>query len=126
MTKRRSDKASANPSDTKTKRSGGRARGREPTAKMEAAAPTSGAPPFEAADIETMLRPLARRHCEAAIAALAAVVADPAAPASARITAATTLIGWAFGREAAGGEGAAKRGMAEQVVRLTWGETETS
>lgn len=72
-----------------------------------------------------MLRPLARRHCEAAIAALAAVVADPAAPANARITAATTLIGWAFGREAAGGEGAAKRGMAEQVVRLTWGESET-
>jgi hypothetical protein len=98
---------------------------RQATKASSAKAAAASAATPEAADIETMLRPLARRHCEAAIAALAAVVADPAAPANARITAATTLIGWAFGREAAGGEGAAKRGMAEQVVRLTWGESET-
>lgn len=126
MTKRGGDRASADDPGARTKRNSRRpAKSEAPKISLGMAMPDAAAP-LETADIETMLRPLARRHCEAAIAALAAVVADPAAPAGARITAATTLIGWAFGREAAGADGAAKRGMAEQVVRLTWGETETS
>lgn len=78
-------------------------------------------------DPDKTLRELARRHCATAIAALAAVVADAEAPAGARITAATTLLGWAFGREGSDtsgkGQGARKPPETEQVIRLAWMET---
>lgn len=77
-------------------------------------------------DADRVLRDLARGHCAAAIAALAAVVSDAEAPAGARITAATTLLGWAFGLEGStpSGKGPSGRKASgpEQVVRLAWME----
>jgi hypothetical protein len=90
-----------------------------------AAGSGSGNP--EVIDPDRELRELARRHSAAAIAALACVVSDTEAPAGARITAATTLLGWAFGREggdgAGKGQGARKPSSTEQVIRLAWMET---
>jgi hypothetical protein len=64
---------------------------------------------------------LARKHADAAVAALAAVMKDETATAAARISAASTLLQWGFGRTAAAVKGkAADNG--EQIIRLTWGE----
>jgi hypothetical protein len=80
-------------------------------------------------DAGRILRDLARGHCAAAIAARAAVVSDAEAPAGARITAATTLLGWAFGSENGAllqkGQGGRKASHTEQVVRLAWMEPKT-
>ncbi|MGH6879758.1 hypothetical protein [Hypericibacter sp.] len=80
-------------------------------------------------DADRVLRDLAQGHCAAAIAALAAVVSDAEAPAGARITAATTLLGWAFGSESGAlpgkGLGGRKASHTEQVVRLAWMEPKT-
>ena len=86
------------------------------------AEPSAGQEP-----VEMLLRRLARRHCRAAIRALSVVVKDSQTPAGARITAATTLVGWALGREssegAGKGQGAGKPSNTEQVVRLAWMES---
>jgi hypothetical protein len=93
------------------------------TAESDKADPKSVEP-------EAVLRALARHHCAAAIAALAEVVSEPGAPAGARITAATTLLGWAFGREGgetiAKGQGARRPSNTEQVIRLAWLETKAA
>jgi len=60
----------------------------------------------------------ARRHARLAIETLAAVMADPAAAPTMRISAATTLLQWAYGKPTAEGEGAG--GKTEQVIRLAW------
>lgn len=63
-------------------------------------------------------RASARRHARLAIETLAAVMADPAAAPTMRISAATTLLQWAYGKPTAEGEGAG--GKSEQVIRLAW------
>jgi len=101
---------------------------RESTTKTRRYPPakTEPAPDPAPAEPDKALRELARRHCAAAIGALAAVVADAEAPAGARITAATTLLGWAFGRESGDGLGKGpatrKPTETEQVIRLAWME----
>jgi hypothetical protein len=94
------------------------------TAESDKADPKSVEP-------EAVLRALARHHCAAAIAALAEVVSEAGAPAGARITAATTLLGWAFGREGGGetiakGRGPRRPSSTEQVIRLAWLETKAA
>jgi len=63
---------------------------------------------------------LARRHAAAAVASLAAVLDDETATPASRISAATALLQWGYGRP--GTQAKAKIDEAsEQVVRLTWG-----
>ena len=71
------------------------------------------APPIER--VET----LAQRHAKRAIATLAAVIDDETATPATRISAATALLQWGYGRPGTkmkAGEGG------EQIIRLTWGE----
>jgi hypothetical protein len=75
---------------------------------------------------------LARQHAAAAIQALAGVLADATATPATRISAASALLQWGYGKpgiqakvKADGvkaGEGKADEG--EQYVRLIWGEPE--
>jgi hypothetical protein len=58
---------------------------------------------------------LARRHAEAAIAALIEVVGDRSAPPASRISAASALLNWGFGKSSADEEGS--DGPAELVIR---------
>jgi hypothetical protein len=74
---------------------------------------------------EHYVRRLARDHCRGAMRALAAVAKDTESPASARITAATSLVAWALGFPADAAPspseiGSGKRAASEQVVRLAW------
>jgi hypothetical protein len=63
---------------------------------------------------------LARRHAAAAVASLAAVLDDEEATPSVRISAATALLQWGYGRPGTQPKG--KPGdSGEQVVRLSWG-----
>jgi hypothetical protein len=71
---------------------------------------------------------LARRHAAAAIQALAAVLVDETATPAVRISAASALLQWGYGRpgvqaKAKAGEGKPGEG-GEQYVRLIWGEPE--
>ena len=62
---------------------------------------------------------LARRYAAAAVASLAAVLDDETATPASRISAATALLQWGYGRP---GQPKGKPGEgAEQNVRLTWG-----
>ena len=66
------------------------------------------------------MRTIARGHGEAAIAALAAVMNDASASPAARVSAASTLLTWGFGRPGQqAGEGKGER-VRERVVRLGW------
>src|SRR5689334_3486761 len=58
---------------------------------------------------------LARRHAEAALAALIEVVGDCTASPAARISAASTLLNWGFGKAAPAGDD--DNGPAELVIR---------
>ena len=77
--------------------------------------------PPRKAETPRKIESLARRHAEAAMAALAAVLQDKNATPAARISAASTILQWGFGRPAASVKG--KPGeAAEQIIRLSWGE----
>jgi len=58
---------------------------------------------------------LARRHAEAALAALIEVVGDRTASPAARISAASALLNWGFGKPGAGDD--EDNGPAELVIR---------
>jgi hypothetical protein len=58
---------------------------------------------------------LARRHAEAALAALIEVVGDRTASPAARISAASALLNWGFGKSGAGDDEV--NGPAELVIR---------
>ncbi|WP_374656138.1 hypothetical protein [Dongia sp.] len=62
---------------------------------------------------------LAQQHAKRAIAALADVIDDETATPATRISAATAMLQWGYGRP--GGKLKAGEG-GEQVIRLTWGE----
>ncbi|WP_374382956.1 hypothetical protein [Dongia sp.] len=67
------------------------------------------------------LETLAQRNARRAIAALVAVVEDEAATHATRISAATAILQWGYGRPG----GKAKPGEGgEQIVRLVWGSEE--
>jgi hypothetical protein len=68
------------------------------------------------------LQPLAQGQARRAIEALVAVMTDATAPAAARISAATTLLTWGYGRPQGEGE-CAPGARAEPVIRLAWKET---
>lgn len=71
-----------------------------------------------------VIETLARRHAATAVSALAAVLVDEAATPAVRISAATALLQWGYGRPGtqSGAQAKGKPGEAgEQVVRLTWG-----
>ncbi|WP_374374806.1 hypothetical protein [Dongia sp.] len=72
-------------------------------------------------DARKSLERLAQQQSRAAIAALAAVMADESAPPAARITAANTLLQWGFGKPNAGQKEDAPAEKSEQIVRLCWG-----
>ncbi len=59
---------------------------------------------------------LARRHAEAALSALIEVVGDRAASPAARISAASALLNWGFGKSNPAGDGG-NDGPAELVIR---------
>ena len=64
------------------------------------------------------LEALARQHAKRALAALAEVIDSEEATPATRISAATAILQWGYGRPSVKG----KPGEAgEQVVRLTWG-----
>lgn len=70
------------------------------------------------------VRALAREHAAAAVAALAAVMNDPAATPAARVPAASALLNWGYGKPGPGpadGTATGGRGVTEQVIRLVWG-----
>jgi hypothetical protein len=74
-----------------------------------------GAPPK--AGIESpAISTLARRHAEAALAALIEVVGDRTASPAARISAASALLNWGFGKSNAAGDDG-DDGPAELVIR---------
>jgi hypothetical protein len=63
---------------------------------------------------------LARRHAEAALAALIEVVGDRTASPAARISAASALLNWGFGKSGAGDD--ENNGPAELVIRWRNGQ----
>lgn len=64
------------------------------------------------------LEDLARRHARRAVEALAKVIDDAEATPATRISAATAILQWGYGRPG----GKPKPGEAgEQIIRLTWG-----
>lgn len=63
---------------------------------------------------------LARRHAAAAVSALASVLVDETATPAVRISAATALLQWGYGRPGTQGKSKPSEG-GEQLVRLTWG-----
>lgn len=65
------------------------------------------------------LESLAQQHAKRAIAALAEVIEDETASPATRISAASTILQWGYGRP--GGKVKAGEG-GEQIIRLTWGE----
>jgi hypothetical protein len=74
-----------------------------------------------AAQSQAAIAALARRHAEAALAALVEVMGDRSATAAARISAASAVLTWGFGRATAAGEGEdgenGKNGPTELVIR---------
>jgi hypothetical protein len=64
------------------------------------------------------IRRLARAHAEAAVAALATVMADAKATPAARVSAASVLLNWGFGKP--GGDGGVEEKKKERVIRLAW------
>ena len=60
---------------------------------------------------------LARRHAEAALAALVEVMADRGATPAARISAASAVLNWGFGKAAAGEGEENEDGPVELVIR---------
>src|SRR5262249_54041180 len=72
-----------------------------------------------AAQSQAAIAALARRHAEAALAALVEVMGDRNATPAARISAASAVLTWGFGRAAAaGGEGEDRgNGPTELVIR---------
>ncbi|MEX1206422.1 MAG: hypothetical protein WEB85_14355 [Dongiaceae bacterium] len=70
-------------------------------------------------DADPEIGALARRHAEAAVAALVAVMSDADATPAARVSAASALLNWGYGKA---GPAAPEGGDAgPQVVRLVWG-----
>ncbi len=61
---------------------------------------------------------LARRHAGAAVAALVAVMSDDDATPAARVSAASALLNWGYGKA---GPAAAEADAGPQIVRLVWG-----
>jgi hypothetical protein len=74
-----------------------------------------------AKDARKSLENLAQQQHKAAIAALAAVMADESAPPAARITAANTLLQWGFGKPTVAPKEETAAEKSEQIVRLYWG-----
>lgn len=71
---------------------------------------------------------MARRHAAAAIQTLAAVLVDATATPATRISAASALLQWGYGKpgiqaKVKAGDGKPGEG-GEQIVRLIWGEPE--
>lgn len=66
------------------------------------------------------LRELARRHTEAAIAALVAVMQDPEAAPMARNAAANAVLQWGHGRPGSGDFGRHESKKQEQMVIICW------
>jgi hypothetical protein len=100
----------------------------DPAPQPRARATASGVTSKDREPADHYVRRLARDHCRGAMRALAAVAKDTDSPASARITAATSLVAWTLGyppdgapptAETSGG----RRGTPEQVVRLSWMES---
>jgi hypothetical protein len=60
---------------------------------------------------------LARRHAEAALAALVEVLADRSATPAARISAASAVLNWGFGKAATGEGEESENGPVELVIR---------
>jgi hypothetical protein len=85
----------------------------------------SDGPPDEAlraaSGDKAALRRLASRHAEAAVAALAAVMADENATPAARVSAATALLAWGFGRSSAEDAEAGRDQEPARIVKLVWG-----
>jgi hypothetical protein len=68
------------------------------------------------------VRALARTHADAAVAALAAVMTDADATPAARVSAASALLSWGYGKSGPGAAGdKPDQRKLEQVVRLVWG-----
>jgi hypothetical protein len=67
-------------------------------------------------DQQPAIAALARRHAEAAIAALIEVVGDRATSPAARISAASALLNWGFGKSVPAGDDG-DEGPAELVIR---------
>lgn len=77
------------------------------------------APTSRPDDADPEIGALARRHAEAAVAALVAVMRDDDATPAARVSAASALLNWGYGKA---GPAAPEGGESEpQVVRLVWG-----
>jgi hypothetical protein len=69
------------------------------------------------------VRLLARRQAEAAVAALAVVMEDAQASAAARVSAASALLNWAYGKTATERQDTAKDGgPALKVIKLQWAD----
>ncbi len=66
------------------------------------------------------VRRLARVHAEAAVAALAAVMTDAEATPAARVSAASALLGWGYGRSGSSGKDGGEK-VIEKVVEVVWG-----
>lgn len=65
------------------------------------------------------LEALAQQHAKRAVAALAEVIEDETASPATRISAASAILQWGYGRP--GGKVKPGEGS-EQIIRLTWGE----
>ena len=66
------------------------------------------------------LETLAQRHAKRAVAALVAVIEDEETTPATRISAATAILQWGYGRP--GGKAKAGESGGEQMIRLVWGE----
>jgi hypothetical protein len=99
-----------------TKRPAAAERRPDKPAEPEAPRPVAAEPAADA------LQPLAQGQARRAIEALVAVMTDAAAPPAARISAATTLLTWGYGRPQGEGE-CAPGARTEPVIRLAWKET---
>ena len=70
--------------------------------------------------------PLARRHAEAAVAALVAVMNDAEAAPAARVSAASALLNWAYGKTATERKDAAgAKAPSVKVIKLRWSDERT-
>jgi len=80
---------------------------------------TASAPSPKPDQLTSDIAALARRHTEAALGAFVAVMQDGGAPAAARVSAATQILTWGYGKSVGAGEGT---GDEPKMVRLTWEE----
>ena len=113
---------------TKQPRRAGRKRASEGsgTAVASDKPPTNTPAPPKAAKrrqaTDPAVRVLARAHADAAVAALAAVMTDADATPAARVSAASALLSWGYGKSGPGAAGdKPDQRKLEQVVRLIWG-----